>query len=233
MDPFLDVKKDVEKNLIKSQNLKKQLEKKPNGTDSNFLKDQLKSTLKSIKDDLEDLDETINVIQRDPGRFNLNHFEVNSRKDLLESLRKDLKSLDDFLNDLDRNQLFSTKQQSQQNFDYQPQLQKEHLNNKSLIENEQQQQQLLFKTQDKQLDGVYNTVVNLKEVAHVMGREIDDQARLIDDIEIQVDTTQHKLNHGIKKVNDFIKANSNSKQQCTIIFLIIALVILLIMVFSM
>ncbi|KAJ3221434.1 hypothetical protein HK099_003528, partial [Clydaea vesicula] len=131
---------DVEKNLIKSQNLKKQLEKKPNGTDSNFLKDQLKSTLKSIKDDLEDLDETINVIQRDP-------------------------------------QLFSTKQQSQQNFDYQPQLQKVHLNNKSLIENEQQQQQLLFKTQDKQLDGVYNTVVNLKEVAHVMGREIDDQAR--------------------------------------------------------
>lgn len=90
-----------------------------------------------------------------------------------------------------------------------------------------------MKNQDQQLDGVLNVVSNMKELASVMGNELDDQTRLLGDLEMQVDTTQSNLGHGIKKVNDFIKANASSKQQYVIACLIIGLVILIILIFTM
>ena len=107
------------------------------------------------------------------------------------------------------------------------------------------QQQLMAK-QDEQLDDVMQTVGTLKEVAVVMGREIEDQSKLLDEMEVQVDSTQNKLQAGIKRVNDFIKANAgesilnshilttlDTKQQWTIVGLIIVLIILLILIFTM
>ncbi len=80
-------------------------------------------------------------------------------------------------------------------------------------------QQMIISKQDEHLDDVMQTVGTLKEVAVVMGREIEDQTKLLDDMEVQVDSTQNKLQGGIKRVNEFIKANAgNFLLQITYIF---------------
>ncbi|KAJ3035821.1 hypothetical protein HDU99_010551, partial [Rhizoclosmatium hyalinum] len=93
-------------------------------------------------------------------------------------------------------------------------------------------QQMIMKEQDQQLEGVAVTISNMKEIAQVMNQEIDDQTALLEDLDVQVDSTQGKLDMGMKRLKAFIDANADSKQQWTICCLIIALVVLVIIVFS-
>ncbi len=51
------------------------------------------------------------------------------------------------------------------------------MNNSRFIESEQETQQLIMRDQDNQLEDVAVTVGNLKEIARVMGDELDDQTR--------------------------------------------------------
>ena len=60
--------------------------------------------------------------------------------------------------------------------------------------------------QDQQLDGVLDTVFNLKGIAHTMGRELEDQAGLLEDLEMGVDNTQGRLGFAQKKMNEVLKA---------------------------
>ncbi|KAJ3116025.1 Syntaxin-6 [Phlyctochytrium bullatum] len=104
------------------------------------------------------------------------------------------------------------------------------MSNQKFIEREQGLQQQIIRQQDAQLDEVLDTVGNLKEVAVVMGKELDDQTRLLEEVESHVDTTKGKLDMGMKRLREFINANADKKQQWTICGLITALVILLILV---
>ena len=51
------------------------------------------------------------------------------------------------------------------------------VSNQKFVEREQQQQQALMQDQDAQMSDVAVTVGNLREVARVMGSELDDQTR--------------------------------------------------------
>ena len=82
--------------------------------------------------------------------------------------------------------------------------------NTRFIENEKQQQTQLLRQQDDQLDQVKSTVITLKNVASVMERELEDQSKLLEEMEIQVDTTQDKLTSGLKRVGDFLKDNASN-----------------------
>ncbi|KAJ3159038.1 Syntaxin-6, partial [Irineochytrium annulatum] len=80
--------------------------------------------------------------------------------------------------------------------------------NQRFIDREHGVQQQIMRQQDVQLDEVMDTVGNLREVAVVMGREMDDQTALLEDLDTRVDTTSGKLKMGMKKLQDFIKANA-------------------------
>ncbi|KAI8848625.1 hypothetical protein BC829DRAFT_393503 [Chytridium lagenaria] len=98
------------------------------------------------------------------------------------------------------------------------------MSNQKFIERERGQQ-------DAQLDEVMDTVGNLKE-------GLDDQTRLLDDLETNVDTTKGKLDMGMKRLKEFVNANSGTfnpsfftqNNQWTICGLITALIILLFLV---
>ena len=54
---------------------------------------------------------------------------------------------------------------------------REPTSNSKFIEREQQQQQMIMQNQDRQIEEVAVTVGNLREIAQVMGDELDDQTR--------------------------------------------------------
>ncbi|KAJ3363648.1 H(+)-transporting V1 sector ATPase subunit F [Kappamyces sp. JEL0680] len=89
--------------------------------------------------------------------------------------------------------------------------------------------------QDQQVEQVAVTIRNLREIGEVMGNELDDQTRytllahrrLLGEVDAHVDATSDRMQDGIKRMKDFIQANSDIKQQLTIIGLVVLLVILL------
>jgi hypothetical protein len=52
---------------------------------------------------------------------------------------------------------------------------------------------------------VYDTVVNLKNVAHIMGNELGEQEEMMMEIDEMADSVGGRLEHGVKKLNQFIK----------------------------
>ncbi len=92
--------------------------------------------------------------------------------DFVQEMRVSLTTQSNRQDESDRNALFATKAPPK------PYMQEERpVSSTKFYENEQEQQQLLMRDQDRQLDTVLNTVGNLKDIASVMGRELEDQGR--------------------------------------------------------
>lgn len=72
---------------------------------------------------------------------------------------------------------------------------------------EQQRQFEMMHEQDEALDGVFKTVGNLRQQADDMGRELEEQGEMLEDVDKLADKVQGKLTNGIKRVGWVIKHN--------------------------
>ncbi|PWW71830.1 hypothetical protein C7212DRAFT_348604 [Tuber magnatum] len=72
---------------------------------------------------------------------------------------------------------------------------------------EMQYQQEIMHGQDEMLEGVSRTVVNLREQANVMGRELEEQTEMLGTLDGDVDRVEHKLKRGVRDLNTFIRKN--------------------------
>ncbi len=72
---------------------------------------------------------------------------------------------------------------------------------------EEQQQQEMMHEQDEQLDGVFRTVGVLRGQAQDMGRELEEQGHMLEEVDTLADRVGGKLQNGVKKVGYIIKKN--------------------------
>lgn len=96
--------------------------------------------------------------------------------------------------------------------------------------NEYATQQTMMREQDEQLDDVYRTVGNLRNQAEDMGRELEEQDVMLDEVDTLADRVGGKLAVGTKKIGEVIRANEDKYSSCCIAALIVVLMILLILV---
>lgn len=78
---------------------------------------------------------------------------------------------------------------------------------------EQQQQTQMMHEQDEALDGVFKTVGNLRQQADDMGRELEEQGEMLEDVDKLADRVQGKLANGIKRVGWVIKHNEGTESR--------------------
>lgn len=86
-------------------------------------------------------------------------------------------------------------------------------------EMEQQRQTELMHEQDEQLDGVFRTVGNLRQQADDMGRELEEQAVMIGEIDTLAGRVGGKLQSGMSKLKWIIKKNEGGYYFCSFIAL--------------
>jgi t-SNARE syntaxin family protein len=72
---------------------------------------------------------------------------------------------------------------------------------------EQQRQMELMHEQDEQLDGVFRTVGNLRQQADDMGRELEEQAVMIDEVDTLADRVGGKLSDGMSRIKHIVRKN--------------------------
>ena len=96
--------------------------------------------------------------------------------------------------------------------------------------NEYATQQTMMREQDEALDDVYQTVGNLRSQAEDMGRELEEQGHMLDEVDTLADRVGGKLAVGTKKIGEVIRRNEDTYSSCCIACLIAVLVFLLILV---
>lgn len=187
-------------------------------------RDELEGTLMDLSTDLQDLVDSVRAVEGDPYKYGLDVPEVQRRRKLVEEVGKEVEDMHKQLNQT----VHAADQLAHPDSFGQDASGADEDDDFGAWE-EQRQMEMLHE-QDEALDGVFQTVGNLRMQADTMGRELEEQAELLDDTENITDRVAGKLGTGMKKIRYVIEQNEDRWSGCCISALIVVLIILLILV---
>ena len=101
------------------------------------------------------------------------------------------------------------------------------------IDYDAQHQTQILHDQDEIVTDVFDTVGRLRGQAETMGRELEDQSGMIDDVDKLADRVGGKLQGGLRKVGEVIRRNEDGVSSCCIGVLVVVLVLLLVLVIAL
>eukprot|EP00053_Salpingoeca_punica_P007094 m.65587 g.65587 ORF g.65587 m.65587 type:complete len:245 (+) comp13996_c0_seq1:219-953(+) len=240
-DPFPGVKEEVVQAMNNARALfsrwKTLLESENSDDEFEWTTKELKTALKNIEYDLEDLAETITVVEANPARFKISAQEVTERKQFVSQTKDAMGEIKRTLNDYKAKA--KTQQQNRQNLLAQPKnskyakLEQEIArDNQQFIDNEQQHQQQLIRQQDETLEDMSSTINILKHYSEMIGDELDEQNEMLTEFDQEMDNTTDKLKQTLKKVDRALEISKDGKQSCMICLLLVILLILIIVYFT-
>ncbi|MCJ1264067.1 hypothetical protein MMC22_003938, partial [Lobaria immixta] len=168
---------------------------------------ELESTVQDLSSDLQDLVDSVKVVEADPFQYGLDIDEVGRRRKLVgdvgaevEDMRKELQKT---MADSDYKSYGANGSTLPPPSAFEP----DSPDGDAYGAFEQQRQEEIMHEQDEALDGVFKTVGNLRQQANDMGREFEEQAEMLGDVEQDADRIQGKLQSGLKRVGAVIKKN--------------------------
>ncbi|KAG9266625.1 syntaxin-6 [Astyanax mexicanus] len=262
-DPFFVVKGEVQKAVNTAQGLHQrwsELLQDPGGASKeevDWTTNELRNSLRSIEWDLEDLDETISIVEANPRKFNLDAVELSKRKAFITSTRQTVREMKDHM--ASPMAVTITDKKSRQTLlaeggshgpiwqpgggrgagggggvagggDRYTRLDRElQTANSQFIEEQQTQQQLIADQQDEQLELVSGTIGVLKNMSQRIGQELDEQAVMLDDFSHEMDNTQSRLDNVMKKLAKVSHMTSDRRQWCAIGILLAILFVVIIL----
>ncbi|KAM6945564.1 syntaxin-6 [Aplochiton taeniatus] len=249
-DPFFVVKGEVQKAVTTAQGLHQrwnELVQDPgvaSKEEVDWTTNELRNSLRSIEWDLEDLDETINIVESNPKKFNLDGVELTKRKGFITSTKQTVKMMKDQMSSpmvlavsekKNRQALFGGGGSSgpiwQPAADKYTRLDTElQTANTQFLEEQQSQQQMIVETQDEQLELVSGTIGVLKNMSERIGMELDEQSVMLDDFSHEMDSTHSRLDNVMKKLAKVSHMNSDRRQWCAI-GILLAILLVVIMLF--
>ena len=165
---------------------------------------ELLTTLQTLSTDLVDLVDSVQAVEHDPYRFGLDVEEVARRRRFVQDVGGEIESMRKELEETVENAA-NTKVNGQSpdpgSFD------DERDADDPYGEFEAQQQVEMMAEQDEQRDGGFRTVGVLRNQAEDMGRELEEQGQMLDEVDTLADRVGGKLQNGVKKVGHIIKKN--------------------------
>ncbi|OGE57119.1 hypothetical protein PENARI_c002G01662 [Penicillium arizonense] len=243
-DPFLQVQADVVSTLQTSRPLFssylriRSLAKSPSNPELKQARSELESTLTELTADLNDLVESVRAIEQDPYRYGLELEEVQRRRKLVDDVGDEVEQMHQELQQAVSNAAPGDALPNPTEFDAALEEEERGRGRGSggddyYASMEQQRQTELMHEQDEQLDGVFRTVGNLRQQADDMGRELEDQAVMIDEVDSLADRVGGKLSNGMSRIKHIVRKNEDTWSSFCIAALIFVLVLLLILLIAL
>ncbi|XP_058054936.1 syntaxin-6 isoform X1 [Anopheles bellator] len=138
-DPFFVVKDEVFKALNKTRGLYirwRELNDAHSGgstAEADWTTTELKNSLRSIEWDLEDLEDTISIVEKNPSKFKIDNRELSTRRHFIDATRDEVKSMKDRMSiSRNRDQDITARQPLLDNVESSPQS-KNYVNNNNCI----------------------------------------------------------------------------------------------------
>ncbi|KAM0346919.1 hypothetical protein ACHAPU_005259 [Fusarium lateritium] len=222
-DPFLQVQQDVLNQMATTRPLFasylriRSLSTNASSPELASARSELEAALSSLADDLADLVASVQAVESEPAQFGLSAHEVTRRKRLVQEVGGEIDDMHDELakkvdaGDLPDPNAFAIDGED------------------NYAEFEQQQQMEMMHEQDQHLDGVFQTVGNLRRQADDMGRELEEQHEMLEDVDNIAGRVQGRLATGVQKLQHVMRQNEDRYSSCCIAVLIFVLIVLLIL----
>jgi len=200
---------------------------------------QIRNGIKSIEWDLQDLEETIGIVEGNRQRFKLDISEVESRKNFITETKTAIKRMKDELNSAqskgkmdndNRSSLMGGKPKGPAGkFDLLHAAIQD--DNENFINGSQRQLQATMDQQDEDLTHIGAAVNTLKDMGKTINEELSVQSRMLDTMDDEVNKTQGRLTNTLRRLNKLLESTSDRVQWCLVIVLTLILIGLVVVVF--
>ncbi|XP_055091713.1 syntaxin-10 isoform X4 [Symphalangus syndactylus] len=165
---------------------------------------ELRNGLRSIEWDLEDLEETIGIVEANPGKFKLPAGDLQERKVFVERMREAVQEMKDHM-----------------------------VSPTAVAFLERNNRELIMDEQDQQLEMVSGSIQVLKHMSGRVGEELDEQGIMLDAFAQEMDHTQSRMDGVLRKLAKVSHMTSDRRQWCAIAVLVGVLLLVLILLFSL
>ncbi|XP_002735572.1 syntaxin-6-like [Saccoglossus kowalevskii] len=244
-DPFFVVKDEVQKAVSNAKSLYQrwcELLEDPNAVSKeeyDWTTNELRNSLRSIEWDLEDLEETIGIVETNPRKFKIDSSEIHERKqfvvhtkDMVKDMKEHMASPSTKTREDRKTRTTLLPNGPKKGQDKYTRLDNEmDRSNQRFIDDTRQQQQLVMEHQDDQLERVGDSVTVLKSMGQTIGNELDEQAVMLDDFATEMERTDSKLDGVMKKMAKVTRMSNDRRQWTAIVVLIVIMIIVIVLFF--
>jgi t-SNARE syntaxin family protein len=155
--------------------------------------------------------DSVKAVEHDPYRYGLEIDEVERRRRLVKDVGDEVEDMHaELAKIVDQTQIHGKPKGKDASLPHPSAFDSEDENEAGdgdYAQFEQQRQEEIMQQQDEALDDVFKTVGTLRQQADTMGRELEEQADLLDDVDNIADRVGGKLQTGIKKIGWVIRKN--------------------------
>ncbi|XP_070531647.1 syntaxin-6-like [Ptychodera flava] len=244
-DPFFVVKDEVQKAVSNARSLYQrwcELLEDPSAVSKeeyDWTTNELRNSLRSIEWDLEDLDETIGIVETNPKKFKIDLPELEERKNFVLRTKELVKEMKDHMASPSTKSREERKSRQslmpngpKRGQDKYTRLENDiEQSNQRYLDDTRQQQQLIMSHQDEQLEKVGDSVTVLKSMGQTIGNELDEQAVMLDDFSTEMERTDSKLDGVMKKMAKVTRMSNDRRQWMAIGVLIIIMIVVIVLFF--
>jgi len=243
-DPFFVVKDEVLKALTKTRGLYDKWMAGEEGKEFRTVEDQewsvteLKNSLRSIEWDLEDLEDTVQIVEKNPTKFRIDGAELAVRKGFIENTREEVKLMKEKLaNPASKSDRLSLQPSSPAQHGAGGSNKYSRLSNvadsphREFIVTVEQQQQETIRRQDSTLDLMSDSVGNIRAMSHHINNELDEQAVMLDEFGAEIEHADSRLDATMKKMAKVLHLSDDRRQWMAIGALSSAMLVVLVLLF--
>jgi len=212
-DPFLQVQADVlslldsTRPLFNSYLRIRSSASSPSNPELVEARNELESNLTDLSADLQDLIDSVRAVEHDPYKYGLDIDEVSRRRKLVSDISSEVE---------DMHQQLAQTIQTKTSGGGPGLLDPDAFGNEDGEDDygqwEEQRQMEIMHEQDEALEGVFQTVGNLRLQADTMGRELEEQAEMLEEVDTITERVGGKLQTGMKKINYVIRKNEGERR---------------------
>lgn len=224
-DPFYLVKDGIETSLDKAKTLLTQWQTLSRSSPERYrLQTDVEDECKSIAWQLDEMGKAVDVAERQKQRFGLTQQEVIERRKWVHSARQQCEqtiaavhapATAKVAENGSATGRLGTAVQAENDRD---------------IDREGDQQQLLLRQQDDDLDALGAHVTRIGQVGLQIHEELEQQSGMLEELDTDIEGTSTRLQAAQKKIDHMLKKAGLGGQLCIIVFLIAVLIILLVLV---
>jgi len=238
-DPFFVVKDEVLKALSKTRDLYERWGAGIDGGEYRSAEEQewtvteLKNSLRSIEWDLEDLEDTVQIVEKNPTKFRIDGSELAVRKGFIESTKEEVGRMKAQINTPTDIKISSPVDHSSvagaKKYTRVPTADSPHREYIAGLEQQQQQMRL----QDDTIDMMGDSMGNIRDMSSNIANELDEQAVMLDDFGTEMDHAESRVDTTVKKIAKVLHLSNDRRQWMAIGTISSAIIIVLFLLIIM
>jgi len=194
------------------------------------LHSELAGEIQQLEYDLQDVSATINMVEENRAKFQIDDSEINKRKDFVKSSHRTVQDIKDNYSSrqtLDKIQGDRTKGATREEDSNRTAVRE----NDNFLGRQRQEQEQIIAQQDEELTQLSKVAQRLGDTARTINVELQDQQKMLEELDEDIDRETEKLNFVMKKMGRLLKT-SDHKQLCVIIALFILALVLVFFIVS-